>query len=128
MMKSVATSNSIEKFIIVGDRVLIRPKSSTERTRSGLFLPPGVQEKEKIQSGYIVKTGPGYAVAPPPEIDEPWKEHTKAPQYIPLQASVGDLAIYLQSSSHEIEYEQTKYVIVPQSAILLLIRENEGYF
>jgi len=118
-------TNPTEKFIVIGDRILLRPKSTEDKTKSGLYLPPGVQEKEKIQSGYIVKTGPGYAVAPPQEPDEVWKEVKTSPQYIPLQTKVGDLAIYLQSSSHEIEYEGVKYVIVPQSAILLIIRDDE---
>ncbi len=119
------TTNPTEKFVVIGDRVVLRPKSTSEKTKTGLYLPPGVQEKEKIQSGYVVKVGPGYAVAPPQEPDEVWKEMNKLPQYIPLQAKVGDLAIYLQSSSHEIEYEDIKYVIAPQSAILLIIREDE---
>jgi co-chaperonin GroES (HSP10) len=119
------TTNPTEKFIVIGDRIVLRPKSTSEKTKTGLYLPPGVQEKEKIQSGFIVKTGPGYAVAPPQEPDEVWKEMNKSPQYIPLQAKEGDLAIYLQSSSHEIEYEDIKYVIVPQSAILLIIRESD---
>ena len=35
------------KFIIVGDRVLIKPKTPQGKTKSGLYLPPGIQEKEK---------------------------------------------------------------------------------
>ena len=38
-----------EKIIIVGDRVLIRPEENLNKTNSGLYLPPGVQEKEKVQ-------------------------------------------------------------------------------
>ncbi|KER09536.1 MAG: chaperonin [[Candidatus Thermochlorobacteriaceae] bacterium GBChlB] len=114
----------VGKFIIVGDRVLVKPRTS-EQTKSGLFLPPGVQEKEKIQSGYVLKTGPGYAVAPPQDADEIWKQSAKSPQYIPLQATEGDLAIYLHNYAYEIEYEQEKYMIVPHSAILLLIREDD---
>ena len=117
-------TTSIDKFIIVGDRVLLKPKSANSQTKSGLFLPPGVQEKEKIQSGYVIKTGPGYAVAPPSDADEPWKPAAEHPQYIPLQAQVGDLAIYLQNHAFEIEYEDEKYIIVPQSSILLLIRND----
>lgn len=120
--------NITDKFVVVGDRVLIKPKSSGERTRSGIYLPPGVQEKEKIQSGYILKTGPGYPVGPPPESDEPWKERVLSAQYIPLQAKVGDLAIYIQSGSYEMEYEYEKYIIVPNSAILLLIREDDDLY
>ena len=117
--------NITDKFVVVGDRVLIKPKSLGERTKSGIYLPPGVQEKEKIQTGYIIKTWPGYPVGPPPESDEPWKERVSAAQYIPLQAKVGDMAIFIQSSSYEIEYEDERYIIVPNSAILLLIREDD---
>jgi Chaperonin 10 Kd subunit. len=62
-----------DKFIVIGDRVLIKPKTD-ERTRGGLYLPPSVHEKEKVQSGYVLKTGPGYAVAPAQDPDEPWNE------------------------------------------------------
>ena len=54
---------NIDRFIVVGDRVLIRPKSQQDRTKSGLYLPPGVQEKEKIHSGYVLKVGPGYPLS-----------------------------------------------------------------
>lgn len=117
-------SVALDKFIIVGDRVLLKPKTLDNRTKSGLFLPPGVREKEDIQSGYVVKTGPGYAAAPPSDIEETWKESSQNPRYIPLQAQTGDLAIYLQSQAYDIEYENEKYIIVPHSAILLLIRDG----
>jgi len=114
----------LDKMIVVGDRLLIKPKSADGMTKSGLFLPPSVIENEKIQSGYVMKTGPGYAVAPPAEDDEPWKASSMAPKYIPLQAEIGDLAIYLQSQAHEFQYEDEKLMIVPQHAVLLLIRED----
>ncbi|HWR00235.1 MAG TPA: co-chaperone GroES family protein [Chlorobaculum sp.] len=117
--------NITDKFIVVGDRVLIKPKSLDERTKSGIYLPPGLQEKARIQSGYIIKTGPGYPIGPPSETDEPWKEGSAAPQYIPLQARIGDLAIFVQNSAYEIDYEDERYLIVPNSAILLLIREDD---
>jgi chaperonin GroES len=116
--------STVERFVVVGDRLLLKPKSFSEKTTTGLYLPPGVHEKEKVQSGYVVKTGPGYAVAPSPDADEPWKGTSRGVQYIPLQAREGDLAIYLQSQAYEIEFEQEKYVIVPQSAVLLLIRDD----
>ena len=53
--------NSIDNFIVVGDRVLIKPREM-KHTRSGLVLPASVKEKEEIQSGYILKTGPGYPI------------------------------------------------------------------
>lgn len=114
--------NSIEKFIVVGDRVLIKPRDLETHTRSGLVLPASVKEKEEIQSGYILKTGPGYPI-PNMEVEEAWK-NTEDTKYIGMQASEGDLAIFLKSRAHEIEFEDEKYIIVPHSAILLLIRDD----
>lgn len=115
--------NSVDKFIIIGDRVLIKPRDMETRTKSGLVLPATVKEKEEIQSGYIIKTGPGYPI-PSQEIDEPWKDQTSDPKYIGMQAKEGDLAIFLKSRSHEIEFENEKFLIVPHAAILLLIRDE----
>lgn len=113
----------MDSFIVVGDRLLLKPKSAQTQTKSGLYLPPGISEKETVQSGWVLKTGPGYAVAPPADDDEPWKAAPAGPKYIPLQAEEGDLAIYLQKHACELEYEGEKYVLVPQHAVLLLIRE-----
>lgn len=116
--------NKLKKIIIVGDRVLIRPSKPNERTSTGLYLPPGVQEKEKVQQGYIIKTGPGYAIPLPIE-NESWKSEEEQVKYIPLQAKEGDLAIFLLSGATEVIYEGEKYFIVPQSAILMLERDEE---
>jgi len=117
----------INKFIVVGDRVLIKPKSQEDRTKSGLYLPPGVQEKEKIHSGYVLKVGPGYPIPAISDSDEPWKNRGEDVKYVPLQPKEGDLAIYLQKSGYEIEFNKERYVIIPHSAILMLIRD-EGLF
>ncbi|KPK83391.1 MAG: chaperonin [Bacteroides sp. SM23_62_1] len=119
--------SDLEKFIVIGDRVLIKPKSPQEKTKSGLYLPPGVQEKEKIHSGYVLKVGPGYPIPAIQDMDEPWKDKSDDVKYVPLQPKPGDLAVYLQNSSYEIEFNNERYVIVPHSAILLLIRD-EGLF
>ncbi|HSV09166.1 MAG TPA: co-chaperone GroES family protein [Hanamia sp.] len=116
--------NKLKKLIVIGDRVLIRLSKTEDRTQSGLFLPPGVQEKEKVQQGLVIKTGPGYAIPLPVE-SEPWKGEEEQVKYIPLQAREGDLAIFLSSGAIEIMYEGEKYFIVPQSAILMLERDDE---
>jgi co-chaperonin GroES (HSP10) len=120
-------SQDISKFIMVGDRVLIKPKSPVERTKGGLLLPPGVQEKEKLQNGYVVKVGPGYPIPAVAEEDDIWKNKSDKVKYVPIQPHEGDLAVYLQSSSWEIEFNNEKYFIVPHSAILMLVRD-EGLF
>ncbi len=116
--------NKFKKLIVIGDRLLIKPLQSDQRTASGLYLPPGVQEKEKVQQGYVIKSGPGYAIPMPVE-NEPWKTEEEQVKYIPLQAKEGDLAIFLLSGATEVMYENEKYFIVPQSAILMLEREED---
>ena len=117
-------ANKLKKLIVIGDRILIKPLQPDQRTASGLYLPPGVQEKEKVQQGYVIKTGPGYAIPLPME-NETWKGEEEQIKYIPLQAKEGDLAIFLLNGATEIIYQGDKYFIVPQSAILMLERDDE---
>ena len=109
----ITPDNRLKKLIVIGDRMLIKPTRPDERTASGLYLPPGVQEKEKVQQGYVIKTGPGYAIPMPVE-NESWKGEEEQVKYVPLQAKEG-----------EVIYENEKYFIVPQSAILMLEREED---
>lgn len=120
----LTSDNTFKKLIVIGDRVLIRPSQPNEKTASGLYLPPGVQEKERVQQGVIIKTGPGFVIPMPIE-DETWKSDEEKVKYVPLQAKEGDLAIFLLSGATEVVYEGSKYYIVPQSAILMLEREEE---
>jgi co-chaperonin GroES (HSP10) len=121
----VTADNKLKKLIVVGDRVLIRPAKLTDKTATGLYLPPGVQEKEKIQYGYIIKVGPGYPLPIPSHEDDAWKGREDSVKYLPLQAQEGDLAIFLQKGAIEVIYESEKYFIVPQASILMLEREEE---
>jgi chaperonin GroES len=120
----LTTDNKFKKLIVIGDRVLIRPAKPNERTETGLYLPPGVGEREKVQQGYVIKTGPGYAIPMPVE-EESWKSSDEQVKYVPLQVKEGDLAIFLLSGATEVLYENDKYYIVPQSAILMLEREED---
>lgn len=117
--------HKLKKLIVVGDRVLIRPAKDSEKTESGLYLPPGVQEKEKIQKGYVILTGPGYPLPLPADEDDAWKGKEESIKYLPLQAREGDLAIFLQKGAIEVIYEKEKYFIVPQASILMLEREED---
>jgi co-chaperonin GroES (HSP10) len=117
--------NALDKLIVVGDRVLIKPKSAESQSKGGLFLPPGYKEKEEIQSGYVVKVGPGYPIPLPSDgFDEPWKKKEDEVNYIPLQARIGDLAIFLKKGAVEVQFHGEKYYIVPQHSILLLERDD----
>lgn len=116
-------NTDLDKIIVIGDRVLIQPSDTADRTRSGLYLPAGYQDKEKVQSGYILKCGPGY---PLPDMDEgeAWNHRERDTRYIPLQVRPGDLALFLLKNAIEIKYNNEKYFIVPQNAILMVERDE----
>jgi co-chaperonin GroES (HSP10) len=114
----------LHKLIVIGDRILIKPKVPQSKTKSGLLLPPGVNENEKVQIGFVLKVGPGYPIPSVNDSDEPWKNRSDEPMYVPLQPKEGDQAVYMQSQAIEIEFNREKYIVVPQSAILLLLRDD----
>ena len=112
-----------KNIVIVGDRVLIDLDDKIDRTSAGLYLPATVKEKEKVHGGYVVKVGPGYPVHDPAVSDEPWSAKKRQDlKYIPLQATEGDYAIFMREAAVEIEFESKKYLIVPHSSILALVR------
>ena len=112
-----------KELVIVGDRVLVIPDEGQDRTDTGLYLPQGVKEKDKIQSGTIAKVGPGYPVPDPAALEiEPWESPKFDNKYFPLQAKEGDYCIFLRNSGVEIEFEGKKYIVVPHSALLVLVR------
>lgn len=112
-----------DKLILIGDKVLLHPFEGNKKSQGGLYLPPSVVEKEKVIKGYVIKVGPGYPIGTPTE-DELWK-NTNSTKYIPLEATEGDIALFLKKDSIEIELDGEKLFIVAQPAILLLVRENE---
>lgn len=117
--------SSHRRLIVVGDRVLIRPDRPEDRTQVGLYLPQTVIEKEKVRSGHIVSVGPGIAT---PEADsgdaEPWRTESRgATRYIPMQAEEGDYALFLRDAAIEIKYEGEELLVVPQNAVLVLLRD-----
>lgn len=117
----------LQKIVMIGDKVLIKPKNPNLQTSSGLYLPTSAVEKESIQAGYIIKVGPGFPIPAMNEEEESWKERQDPVKYIPLQAKVGDLAVYLNKSGYDIEFKGEKFIILSHSAIVMIVRE-EGLF
>jgi len=113
-----------KEMLVVGDRLLIQPGVGEERTETGLVLPATAVNEQQVRSGRVIKVGPGIAVPDPMDHDEPWKKQEPSARYVPLQAREGDMALFLKKASVEIEFEGKKYLIVPNSAVLLLVREE----
>jgi chaperonin GroES len=122
-------SKSKKRLIVVGDRVLIQPEEGEDRTKVGLYLPATAVDTQPVQGGTVLATGPGNAVSAPTELDdEPWKigGQVGEPRYVPLQARIGDYAIFFRRASVEITFEGERYLVVPQAAILTLVRDEDG--
>lgn len=116
-----------KELIVVGDRVLIKLNEHEERTEVGLYLPPTALEKENVQSGKVEEVGPGIPLPPRTEDDDamPWaSDNIEQMRFIPLQAQKGDHAIFARKEAVEIKFDGEKYVVVPHSAILALVRST----
>jgi co-chaperonin GroES (HSP10) len=88
-------------------------------------------DAQAVQAGTVVATGPGTPISAPTELnEEPWKIGTGEPRFLPVQARSGDYAIFFRRAAVEITFEGTKYLVVPQAAILVLVRSprNEDDF
>jgi co-chaperonin GroES (HSP10) len=117
---------AMKRLIVVGDRVLIQPQEGDDRTKVGLYLPPTAVDNQAVQGGAVLAVGPGTPISAPTDLDEePWKIASGEPRYMPVQAEVGDYAIFFRKASVEISFEGEKYLVVPQAAILALVR-GEG--
>lgn len=114
-----------KRLIVVGDRVLVAPAEGEERTNVGLYLPPTAVEGRQVQGGRVMARGPGTAMGDPASWDdEPWKVRRPEARYVPMQAEVGDYALFFRKAAVEITFETKTYLVVPQAAILVLVREG----
>ncbi|HXF94772.1 MAG TPA: co-chaperone GroES family protein [Gemmatimonadales bacterium] len=117
-----------KRLIVVGDRVLVAPEEGEGRTSVGLYLPPTAIESRQVQGGRIVARGPGTPLGEPTAADdEPWKVRSPEVRYLPMQAEVGDYALFFRKAAVEITFEGKTYLVVPQAAILVLVRERLGH-
>ncbi len=118
-----------KQLIVVGDRVLVKVEEGEERTKVGLYLPSTAVDSQAVQGGRIVATGPGL---PLPDLgtdqyDEPWRVgggSGRETRHVPMQARTGDYALFFRKAAVEITFEAERYLVVPQAAILALVRDG----
>ncbi len=92
------------KFNPLADRVVVKPSTKEEVTKSGLVLPDTA--KEKPVEGEIIAAGPGR-----------WDEGKR----IPLEVKVGDKVIYAKYAGSEIKEDGQEYIILKEADILAKI-------
>jgi len=114
-----------KELLVVGDRVLVRLEEGEERTNVGLYLPPTAVDNQAVQGGTIVATGPGLPMpSPDSNVEEPWRETSRETRFVPMQARTGDYALFFRKAAVEITFEGDRYLVVPQAAILALVRDE----
>jgi chaperonin GroES len=115
-----------KRLVVVGDRVLIRVEEGEERTKVGLYLPATAADSQAVQGGTIVATGPGLPLpAVEDNLEEPWKiSGGKDTRYVPMQARAGDYALFFRKAAVEITFDNERFLVVPQAAILTLARDE----
>ena len=113
-------------LVVVGDRVLIKLEDGEERTKVGLYLPATAADSQAVQGGTVVATGPGQPLPTVEDhLEEPWKiSGSKDTRYVPMQARVGDYALFFRKAAVEITFDDERYLVVPQAAILTLARNE----
>ena len=86
----------------LGDKVLVKPNTSTETTAGGIVLPDTA--KERPQEGEVIAVGPGRV------LDNGTKSE--------VNVNVGDTVIYSKYGGTEIKSDGTEYLILDESSLL----------
>ena len=89
----------------LGDRLLIKPKASEDKTASGIVLPDTA--KEKPQEGEVISAGPGGK-------DEAGKR-------IAMDVKAGDKVLYSKYSGTEVKINGKEHLIIRESDVLAIV-------
>jgi chaperonin GroES len=89
----------------LGDRLLVKPKESEEKTKSGIVLPDSA--KEKPQEGVVVAVGEGGR-------DDKGNK-------IPMEVKKGDVVLYSKYAGTEVKIDGVEHLIVRESDVLAIV-------
>ena len=87
----------------MGDRLVVKPMQSEEKTKSGIYLPDTA--KEKPQEGKVIAVGPG-------RMTEDGKTR------VTMDVEVGDIVLYTKYGGSEIKIDGEELIIMRESDIL----------
>ncbi len=88
----------------LGDRVVIEPLDTEEKTESGIVLPDTA--KEKPQEGKVIAVGSGTL---------------KDGERIPLEVKVGDRVLFSKYAGTDVKYDGKELLIMRENDILAII-------
>ena len=88
----------------LGDKVLVKPNTSEEKTSGGIVLPDSA--KERPQEGTVVSVGTGRIL--------------DNGQKVEIGVKAGDVVIYSKYGGTEIKIEGKEHLILDESSILAI--------
>ena len=88
----------------LGDKVLVKPNTSDEKTAGGIVLPDSA--KERPQEGTVISVGSGRVL--------------DNGQKVEIGVKAGDVVIYSKYGGTEIKIEGAEHLILDESSILAI--------
>ena len=85
----------------LGDRIVVKPATQEEVTKSGIVLPDTV-DKEKKEQGEVIAIGTGEKI-------------------VKLGLKLGDVVLFGKYSGDEVEVEDTEYKILKDEDVLAIL-------
>ncbi len=106
-MATATASSSSLKLKPIGDRVIVQRLGTTEKTKSGLYLPDSAQEKP--QEGKVIAVGSGKVL--------------KNGKVVALAVKAGDRILFGKYSGSEIKVDDKEYVFLSEDDILAIVTD-----
>ena len=91
----------------LGDRILVKPLSREETTKSGIVLPDTA--KERPQEGTVIAVGSG--------------ERLESGELRPLDVKEGQRVLFARYSGTEIKLESDDYLFLRESDVLAIVED-----
>jgi chaperonin GroES len=91
----------------LGERVVVKPLPSEERTKSGIVLPDTA--KEKPQEGEVIAVGSGKIL--------------ETGQRVPIDLKPGDRILFSKYAGNEVKIDDVEYLIMREADILGVIEK-----
>ena len=91
----------------LGDRVVVKPSTREEVTKSGLVLPDTA--KEKPQEGEVIAVGPGRV------LDDGQRQQ--------LEIKAGDKVLYAKYAGTEFKLDEDELLILSERDVLAIVND-----
>ncbi len=90
----------------LGDRVVVKPLTQDEVTKSGIILPETV-DKDRPERGEVIAIGPGKVL--------------DNGAFAPMGVKVGEKIVFKKYSPDEVKIDNVEYLLVAESDIMAII-------